>query len=399
MYYLIAVLAAVLLGTGFVLQQAAAQQAPQSAFLRARLLAVLIRRPRWLAGIASMVSGQLLAAWVIGHIELSLAEPLLATNLLFALVLAGPLSRQALHKSEVAGAVILVAGVTALSVARSAPTAGLSVGSVAYWPYPVAVLAGAAYCFARLGRRRAGGQRATLTGVSAGLVFGIQDALTRETVRILDTGQLVTLLTSWQSYALLVVAILGLWLMESAFSAAPLHASLPAITAAEPVSGIMLGIVVFGDTVQVTPGLIALQLCGLVALVAGVILVARAPALARLRPPHLPLPGGVPHPHVPGGRRDRAAGAAQSPGGRAQDAAGTAHEPGRPAHEASGPVHGPGEPLPGAGGAPSPAAAAPLPRTAGPPLSAANLPGPAASLPAGDVTAPADPPASRGTSP
>ncbi|MDR0345691.1 MAG: DMT family transporter, partial [Nocardiopsaceae bacterium] len=344
MYYLIAVLAAVLLGTGFVLQQAAAQQAPQSAFLRARLLAVLIRRPRWLAGIASMVSGQLLAAWVIGHIELSLAEPLLATNLLFALVLAGPLSRQALHKSEVAGAVILVAGVTALSLARSTPTGGLSVGSVAYWPYPVAVLAGAAYCFARLGRRRAGGQRATLTGVSAGLVFGIQDALTRETVRILDTGQLVTLLTSWQSYALLVVAILGLWLMESAFSAAPLHASLPAITAAEPVAGIMLGIVVFGDTVQVTPGLIAVQLCGLVALVAGVILVARAPALARLRPPHLPHPGGVPHPHVPGSRRDRAAGAGQSPGEATHEPTGAGQSPGGATHEATGAGQSPGGP-------------------------------------------------------
>ena len=38
--------------------------------------------------------------------------------------------------------------------------------------------------------------------------------------------------------------------MENSFSAAPLHASLPAITAAEPVAGILLGVVVFGDVIE-----------------------------------------------------------------------------------------------------------------------------------------------------
>ena len=45
MEYLLAALAAALLGTGFVLQQDAAQQAPQAHFLHARLLADLISRP------------------------------------------------------------------------------------------------------------------------------------------------------------------------------------------------------------------------------------------------------------------------------------------------------------------------------------------------------------------
>ena len=84
--------------------------------------------------------------------------------------------------------------------------------------------------------------------------------------------------------------------MESAFNAAPLHSSLPGITAAEPVAGIVLGIVVFRDSVRVSPGDIALQICGVIALLLGVIMVARAPALARLRRihlPYLPLAGPV----------------------------------------------------------------------------------------------------------
>lgn len=76
--------------------------------------------------------------------------------------------------------------------------------------------------------------------------------------------------------------------MQNAFSAAPLHVSLPAITAVEPVCGIVLGIVVFREKVPVSPGMITLQVAGLVALITGVVMVAGAPALAsvhHVRPP------------------------------------------------------------------------------------------------------------------
>jgi hypothetical protein len=281
--YVFSVVAAALLGAGFVLQQDAAQRAPKAHFLRIQLLGDLLRRPRWLAGVAIMVAGELLSAWVIGHIVLSLAEPLLATNLLFALVLAGPLSGQAVHRSEVFGALILMGGVTALSLARSVRAPAVYVGSYAYWPIAGAVVVFVAAVFAELGRRRSADQRALLTGISAGLVFGIADALTRRTVQLLDTRHLSVLLTSWPAYALVAVSVVGLWLMESAFNAAPLHTSLPGITAAEPVSGIVLGIVVFRDSVDISPGTLALEAFGIVALLVGVVMVARSKALGRLR--------------------------------------------------------------------------------------------------------------------
>ena len=52
----------------------------------------------------------------------------------------------------------------------------------------------------------------------------------------------------------------------------------PTITAGEPVAGILLGIVVFGDRISLSPGSLAMHAGGLAALVVGVILVARAPA-------------------------------------------------------------------------------------------------------------------------
>ena len=86
----IGLIAAMLIGVGLVLQQHAAEQAPNSYFLRLRLIAELLRQRRWLAGIAIMVAGQILSAWTIGHLSLSVAEPLLATELIFALIVAVP---------------------------------------------------------------------------------------------------------------------------------------------------------------------------------------------------------------------------------------------------------------------------------------------------------------------
>lgn len=286
MEYAYGVLAATLLGASFVLQQGAAQQVPAADFLHLRLVADLLRKPRWLAGIGTMILGQLLSAWVVGHMILAVAEPLLALNLLVALSLAWPLSRQRLKVSEIAGSVILLAGVAALSAAQSVSSAHDTIGSPRYWPYCGAIVVFLAVGLAVAARRRPGQVRAVLAGTGAGLAFGVQDALTRRVVRAL-TGphEIAALLANWPVYCLVTASVAGLWLMQNAFSSAPLHASLPAITATEPVCGMVLGIVVFREKVPVSPGMIILQSAGLLALVAGVVMVARAPMLASIHHP------------------------------------------------------------------------------------------------------------------
>jgi len=306
MTIMITLIAAMLAGTGFVLQQHAAEQAPKSYFMRLRLIASLAHRPRWLAGVGVMAAGQVLSAWAIGHVTLSVAEPLLTSSLIFALALAVPLSGQRLHATEILGGVLLSGGVAALSLARTSGPPTESFGSFAAWP-AAAGIAAVAGGFLVAGLSRTGQQRATLTGAAAGLIFGISDALTRRAVEILDSHSVLALLTGWPVYAVVVASLAGFWLMESAFSAAPLHASLPTITAAEPVAGMLLGVVVFGDVIHISPGMLALQGAGLAALVLGVILVARAPVLSRLGRPAAaklarpPGPRRAPAPVVPPG--------------------------------------------------------------------------------------------------
>jgi drug/metabolite transporter (DMT)-like permease len=295
--YGLTLLAALLIGTGFVLQQQQAQREPDSRFLSLRLIGDLLRQPRWLAGIGFMISGQILAAWSIGNLSLAFVEPLLTTNLVFALVLAVPLAKASLRVWEILGAVVLCAGVGLLSASRSAKPIGLSFGSFSHW-WVAGGIAALAFAAVQLRRRRPGRARAMLTGTGAGLVFGIQDALTRQTLQILQHHGISALFTHWAPYALIGAGATGIWLMQSAFNAGPLPLSLPAISAGEPLVGIALGIVVFGDRIQVSPGELAIEAGGIAALIVGVIMVGRAPALSQLR---AWTPANIPVPHVPNG--------------------------------------------------------------------------------------------------
>jgi drug/metabolite transporter (DMT)-like permease len=298
-YIAATLVAAMLTGFGFVLQQHAAEQVRSSQFLRLGLIAKLVHNRRWLAGIGVLVAGDLLSAWTLGHLDLSVTEPLLTTNLIFALLLAVPLSGQALRRTEIIGAVLLTAGVAALSVTRSVRSPGESFGSFSHWP-AAAIIAAIAVVLVQLGQRRSGQVRATLIGTASGLFFGVADAFTRLSVQVIDGGHPLRLLVHWPGYATIVSTLIGLWLMQNAFNAAPLHASLPGVTAAEPAAGIVLGVVVFGDVVHVTPLLLALQASGIAAVVGGVILVARAPVFRQLHLgqlphvalDHLPIPAG-----------------------------------------------------------------------------------------------------------
>jgi hypothetical protein len=172
--------------------------------------------------------------------------------------------------------------VALLSLSRSTKPIGLSFGSFSHW-FVAAIIAGIAYVAVLAGVARRGPARATLIGLAAGLVFGIQDALTRQTLEILQGHPLTVLFTNWPPYCLLGAGIVGLWLMQNAFSAGPLHASLPTIAAGEPVAGIVLGIVVFGDRIQVSPGMLAIEAGGIAALIVGVVAVARSSAFTSLR--------------------------------------------------------------------------------------------------------------------
>ncbi|MCC2276334.1 DMT family transporter [Streptomyces morookaense] len=273
-----AVSAACCLGVGFVLQQNAAQRAPMSDFLSLRLLLDLMRMPRWLAGIALMVAGMALGAVALGQGEISLVEPLLATNLLFAMALSRWQTKQSLGRSGWGGLVLLACGVTAFIVAGQPHGGDTVTDPLRHWLI-IGIMVGVAMLLAAVSKRVRMSTEAALLAVAAGLLYGVQDALTRVSSERFGHGGWPALVTSWQPYGILAIGVTGLVLVQSAFETAPLRMSLPALTAAQPLAGIACGVGFLGDRLRTTPGALAWEVAGLVAIVVGIVLIGRHPAM------------------------------------------------------------------------------------------------------------------------
>ncbi|MFE1323851.1 DMT family transporter [Streptomyces sp. NPDC058741] len=274
----LALSAACCLGFGFVLQQNAARRAPLSDFLSVRLLIDLVKVPRWLGGIALMVAGMALGAAALGQGELSLVEPLLATNLLFALALSRRQTRQPLGRQGWAGLLLLGGGVTAFIVAGQPQGGGATAGPVRQWLIMGAMI-GLALLLTARGKRSRLSSGPVLLALAAGLLYGVQDALTRVSGQTFSEGGLTGLLTGWQPYAVVALGVAGLVLVQSAFETASLRASLPALTAAQPLAGIVCGVGFLGDRLRTDTMALAWESAGLLAVVAGIVLLGLHPAM------------------------------------------------------------------------------------------------------------------------
>jgi drug/metabolite transporter (DMT)-like permease len=276
--FLLGVGAACCLGFGFVLQQRAAARAPLADFLSFRLLLDLIHMPDWLLGVGLMVCGQVLGAVALAYGEVSLVEPLTATNLLFAMALSRRLTGQRLGWNGWLGVALLALGVTGFIVAGRPSGGGAEAGALRHW-LVFGIVAGLALLLTFKARRLPRSGEAALLGLAAGLLYGLQDSLTRVCGQIVQDDGLGVLAVSWQPYAVGVLGLTGMLLVQSAFEMAPLRMSLPSLTAAQPIAGIVCGVGFLGDRLRFTTGALAWEAAGLAAIVAGVVLLGRHPAM------------------------------------------------------------------------------------------------------------------------
>jgi drug/metabolite transporter (DMT)-like permease len=274
----IALAGALFVALGFVLQQHVAAQEPPDERLSFRLLTRLVQRPIWLCGMGSLIVGQLLGATALSRGSLALVIPVMATNLVFALPLAAVWHRRRLAKREWVGAVAVIGGL-ALFIAAGDPYGGHS--QKLPWPNWVVAVGSiviVAGVLAYTSRRTSTAKQATLLALGAGVLYGLQDALTQRMLASLEQG-FVDLFTTWPVYGVVTVAVVALLLGQSAFEAAPLPASLPAMTVAEPITAIAFGVGVYAAHLNLGWPSLILEILGLTSMAGGVQLIVRSPLI------------------------------------------------------------------------------------------------------------------------
>lgn len=273
---LLSFVAALFFAVGFVLQYHEAHEAPKQLFLSPRLLLELAHHRVWVAGILVMFIGDALQAVALGRGSLAVVEPILTTSLLFALPLSAAWRREKLQREEWIGAVCVSLGL-GLLLGVGAPTVGRSDMPFDRWLLVVlASWGGALAMVAAAKRSRSSAPRAALIGGAAGTLFGLQDALTGYCLHEMSHN-FWHLAVAWQTYLLIVTAVYGLALMQSAYEAGSLTAALPPITVGEPIVGMLVGVFALNEQLNKSSVALAFEAIGAVVIIVGTWLLSRSP--------------------------------------------------------------------------------------------------------------------------
>jgi drug/metabolite transporter (DMT)-like permease len=244
----LALLSALLFALGTVLQQRAGVDAPSEGTHAGLILRMATRRV-WLAGIACDGLGFVAQAAALGIGRLAVVQPLLVFSVVFALPLGARLSGQRLHRREVVAAAAVVIGLVAfLSLAR--PSGGRSEAPLSEWLIPTAILAAVCAPLVFLGRRGPAPRRAALLGTAAGILFALTAALTKAVVDDLNLGPL-HVLGMWELYALVGIGYISMTLNQLALNTGALAATIASSTASDPVVSVVLGLVVYDESLHV----------------------------------------------------------------------------------------------------------------------------------------------------
>jgi drug/metabolite transporter (DMT)-like permease len=271
-----ALCAAFCFALGSLIQQGAARQTHVRT-LRFGLLVALVRERSWLGGVAVTVLSFGIQGVALAFGPLALVQPLVATEVLFALPMIAHRNRRPLRRKGIIGGLGVASGM-AIFVAVSPPAGGVSAPSLVAWAPALAGIAGLAVLSGFVALRARGTSRVIWLAAAAAMIYALVDAVTKSSVGLLMTRG-VGVLATWEPYTLMAVGILGGLFGQSAFNAGPLSLSLPVIDTVEPVFSIILGAVVFQEPLARSPGLLALQLVGGAIAAAGIAVLSHSPVV------------------------------------------------------------------------------------------------------------------------
>ncbi|MET7295488.1 DMT family transporter [Streptomyces griseoloalbus] len=279
----IAVLASLAAGVCFavagVMQQWAAAARPDAEALTARLLGHLARDRLWLCGIGLAVVAYGFQSLALAFGPLSLVQPLIVAELVFAVPLSARLHRLRLGRREWSGTLAVAVGL-ALALVSARPHGGdPRAAGLLPWLLAVGVVAAVVCGALATARTLAGPWRASATALAAGAVMGTQSVLLAATVDRLRHG-LLTALAAWQTYALVAASVGGLLLIQSAFQQGPLAASMTVLDATEPVVAVTVGMLLFEETIHTGWPVSAVTVAGLALVAAGIAALDTSPVIA-----------------------------------------------------------------------------------------------------------------------
>ena len=275
--YGLAVLAAASNAASNVLQRRADRDQPPELSMSPRLIVEVAKRPVWLLGFVMVVASFLLMMVALANGSLAALQPILVLELPLTLLGGMLVFKTRVGTREWVATAIMSGGLAGLIYFLSPGLGDKGHASGLVWVLAGGATVGLAATCVLAALRTANEQRAALLGIGTGIAFGLTGALMKGVTPAFRHG-VTGVLTTWQTYALVLAGIAAMFLMQNALQAGRLIAAQPGMTLCDPAVAILWGIFVFRE--RVSTGLyLALGIVFAVAMAGGAALLARSPLL------------------------------------------------------------------------------------------------------------------------
>ena len=270
----LALIAAFLFALAAALQQKGALNLPTISLADPMSLVRLVGQKVWLLGTVALFAGYLFQAGALDRGRLSVIQPLLVTTVVFALPLGYFLTKQHVGRREVIGALVIILGL-GLFVYFGDPAGGKENAPNDEWAIAIGALVALSVVLLLFGSRGGLSMKAAVYGTVAGLMFGLSSALTKPTLDYLHES-VSTMLSHWECYALAIAGVGGFVLQQVSLGTGRLAPSVATVSVANPLVGILLGILLLDERLSRPAWHVVLAVVGLALALVGAVVISLA---------------------------------------------------------------------------------------------------------------------------
>jgi drug/metabolite transporter (DMT)-like permease len=274
----LALIAAFCFALAATLQQRGSLNLPTISLADPKSLVRLASNVTWLVGTLVLFTGYLFQAGALDRGRLVVIQPLLVTTIVFALPLGYFLTKQHVGKREVIGAIVILFGLV-LFVYFGDPAGGNENAPNSEWLLAFAVLGAISAALFVFGRGGDLSMKAAVYGTVSGIMFGLSSALTKPTLTYLHDS-IGTMLSHWECYALAIAGIGGFVLQQVSLGTGRLAPSVATVSVANPIVGILVGVLLLDERLSRPTWHVALAVVGLALALVGAVVFSLAHAAA-----------------------------------------------------------------------------------------------------------------------
>ena len=243
-----------------------------------KLVVYLFRNPLWMFGWVALIAAFAFQALALSQGQISVVQPLLATELVFMLLLRRVWIHQSVRPVTWAAAALTCAGLTVF-IAAGQPGGGQPTPTSTHWLAAGLACCAAAAVLSILARWGSPSLRAALYGSASAVMWALVATFIKATTDTLTQFGVAGMFAHWPVYALAAGSVAALFLMQAALHVGPLRASQPFIVIIDPIVSIVLSVWLFAESFSADGALLAIAAIGFAVMCAGVVLLTQtAPA-------------------------------------------------------------------------------------------------------------------------